>query len=477
YSNNVTIGGNTAATRNIVSSNGKQGIVLSADPNTEMTGTLIIGNYCGTDVTGSLARGNGQSGIISIFASNSTIGRANANEGNILSNNSEEGLHLIGGTNNTVYNNLIGVAANGTTAMGNKSGGIFIQGVGSAPDGNSNTIGGLGALQANTIAYTTNTGANPSLGNGFGIGVAVSSNTMGIKNTFIGNKIFCNAGLGIDLDFAAAFGGSGNSNPGNNSKSAPAITAVTSTSTSGTGTNGETIHVYSNVTCTTCQGEVYLGTAVVAGGVWTVTHASVAIPSNNSATATNATQGTSQFTCNFPLPVELIYFKAKAQGNMALLTWSTAMEINNASFVIERSADGKHFEPIGNKTGQGNTLQVSNYDFTDLNPLGGTSYYRLTQIDFNGTQTHTSIQAVSFQTATDFFLFPNPAKDELNIVLNNDEHYEVRIYTNLGVEIPNLTTIQHEDTYTIRLNGVASGSYIIELNSATHQFTKQFLVY
>ncbi|MDB5273298.1 MAG: hypothetical protein JWO58_1665 [Chitinophagaceae bacterium] len=477
YSNNATIGGNTTALCNLISSNGKQGVVLSADPGTPITGTIVIGNYIGTDVTGTLARGNGQSGVISIFGNNGFIGRANANEGNLISNNSEEGIHLVGGSGNVVYNNLIGVAANGTTAMGNKNGGVFIQGVGGAPNGSSNTIGGLAALQPNTIAYTTGTGVNPDLGNGFGIGVGVSDNTQGLKNTFIGNKIFCNAGMGIDLDFAGLFGGTGNTSPGNNSKASPAITGVTNTSTTGTGTNGETIHVYSNVTCTTCQGETYLGTTTVAGGVWTVTHVSVAAPYNNSATATNGTQGTSQFTCNFTLPVELVYFKAKAENTVAVLTWSTAMEKNNASFVLERSADGIHFEDIGNRPGQGNTLQVTNYEYIDEQPLKGTSYYRLKQVDFDGTSTWSKIQTVSFQTSTDFYLFPNPTKEEIHIVLNSDEVYTIRVYSNLGVEVKELNTIKNNNTYTIQLNNVAAGAYLMEISSATLQVTKHFLVY
>lgn len=475
YSNNITIGGNTAAVRNLISSNGKQGIVLSADPGTPITGSLVIGNYIGTDLTGVLARGNGQSGIISIFGNNGFFGRANTNEGNLISNNLEEGIHFVGGSGNIVYNNLIGVALNGTTAMGNRNGGVFIQGVGGGTNGSNNIVGGLAALQSNTIAYTTGTGVNPDLGNGFGIGVA--HDDQGTNNKFIGNKIFCNAGLGIDLDFAGAFGGAGVNNPGNGGKAAPAITAVTATSTTGTGINGETIHVYSNVTCTTCQGETYLGSAVVAGGVWTVTHVSVAVPSNNSATATNNTLGTSQFTCNFVLPVELISFKAKAQGSSAVLTWSTAMEKNNAAFVVESSKDGKTFEVIGTKTGQGTTLSVTNYELTDEHPYSPVTYYRLKQVDFDGTQTYTSIQVVYFENKEDIYLFPNPATDEVNVVLNSDEAYDIRVYSNLGVEVKNLSTIKNNNTYTIPLTGVASGSYIIVLSSASKQITKQFLVY
>ncbi|MBC7488157.1 MAG: T9SS type A sorting domain-containing protein [Cytophagaceae bacterium] len=469
---NALIGGSTATTRNIVSNNPFQGINIQS-----CNAPVVIGNYCGTDIAGTGIMGNGSSGILLLFSTNAIIGTTATGEGNVLSNNGQLGLHIIGGFGHIVYNNMIGVANDGTTARGNKNGNVYILGLsgGGANAGSNNTIGGIGANQSNIIAYSTNTGSNGSFGNGFGIGVAAQDNTAGINNLFRGNKIFCNAGLGIDLNFATVFGG-GNG-IGNNSKTAPAITAVSSTSTTGSGTNGETIHVYSNVTCTTCQGETYLGSAVVAGGVWTVTHVSVAVPSNNSATATNGTQGTSQFTCNFVLPVELISFKAKALGNVALLNWSTAMEKNNAAFVIERSKDGKTFESIGNKAGQGTTLSVTNYEFADEHPYNTLVYYRLKQIDIDGTSTYSSIQAVYFESATDVYLFPNPATDELNIVLNSDELYDIHVYSNLGVEVQHLSTTKNNNTYTIQLTSLASGSYIIVLSSASKQITKQFLVY
>lgn len=472
-SDNVTIGGNTAATRNVISSNGFQGIVI-----VNSNAPLIIGNYCGTDATGALNRGNGQSGVILVFSNNGRIGRANANEGNLLSNNGEHGLHFVGGTNNSAYNNLIGVAANGTSPMGNANGGVYIQGVAGGTNGSNNTIGGIGALQANTIAYSTNTGANPDLGNGFGIGVA--HNDQGINNTFIGNKIFCNAGLGIDLNLTGLFGGAGVNGVGNGGKSIPTITAVTTTSTSGTGTPGETIHVYSNVTCTTCQGETYLGTAVVTGaGTWSVTHSAVASPFNNSATATNGTLGTSQFSCNITLPIKLLHFTAKAQENRALLTWATTWEKDNKVFIVERSQDGHTFESIGSVNGQGSTSQLSTYSYIDHQPLSGTSYYRLKQIDINGAHSYSAIETVSFEGINSIEMFPNPATEYIQVLINNnqEEQYTIRVYSVLGIELNNLFIEKNNSMYTIDLRGLASGSYIISLKSATTQLTKTFLVY
>jgi hypothetical protein len=476
YSNNVIIGGNNSILRNLISSNGKQGIVLSADPGTPITGSLVIGNYIGTDVTGTLVRGNGQSGIISIFGNNGFFGRANASEGNLISNNAEEGIHFVGGSGNTVYNNLIGVAANGTTAMGNRNGGVFIQGVGGGTNGSNNIVGGLAALQPNTIAYTTGTGVNPNLGNGFGIGVA--HNDQGINNRFIGNKIFCNAGLGIDLNFAGLFGGAGVNSPGNGSKTAPSVTVVTSTSTSGTGVNGETIHLYSNVSCISCQGEIYLGTITVASGVWTINHVAVAAPNNNSATATNGTQGTSQFSCHVSLPIVLVNFEAQAiENNRVSLNWTTSQEITNHHFSILRSADGINYEEITKVAGQGTTSNVTNYTYSDYEVRTGTTYfYKLKQVDFNGTSEESAIRSVTLINSLAPVVYPNPAENTVSVRLNGTESagkVQVEMYDVLGKLY--FEELFSEKEFSLDLSDFAPGVYNMVIKSENSVFNQKLI--
>lgn len=84
------------------------------------------------------------------------------------------------------------------------------------------------------------------------------------------------------------------------------------------------------------------------------------------------------------LPVELVSFTGKLQNNQVRLSWTTASEQNNSYFKILRSADGKTFEEIGTVTGNGSTNTSSSYQFADNNPLAGTNYYRLEQVDFDG---------------------------------------------------------------------------------------------
>ncbi|PIQ20976.1 MAG: hypothetical protein COW65_11895 [Cytophagales bacterium CG18_big_fil_WC_8_21_14_2_50_42_9] len=116
------------------------------------------------------------------------------------------------------------------------------------------------------------------------------------------------------------------------------------------------------------------------------------------------------------LPVELIYFRAKTGNKDVSLMWATATEINNKEFVIERSLDNVSFRAIGKVNGHGTTLQQQQYQFQDLNPLGGTSYYRLKQIDLDGAITYSKLVAVTLkELTTPMALYPNPAADFINV--------------------------------------------------------------
>jgi hypothetical protein len=94
------------------------------------------------------------------------------------------------------------------------------------------------------------------------------------------------------------------------------------------------------------------------------------------------------------LPVELIEFTAKKQGNTISLNWRTASEKNNATFTIERSADANKWETISEVMGQGSKAIPFNYCVIDATPLNGVSYYRLKQTDHTGLYSYSKILAV-----------------------------------------------------------------------------------
>lgn len=99
-------------------------------------------------------------------------------------------------------------------------------------------------------------------------------------------------------------------------------------------------------------------------------------------------------TINFastPLPVELIAFQGEPMGTVNHLTWSTATERDNDRFEVERSADGEAFGKIGTVGGAGTSQQPIHYALDDAAPLNGVNYYRLKQVDLDGTYTYSPV--------------------------------------------------------------------------------------
>src|SRR4051812_27862818 len=97
--------------------------------------------------------------------------------------------------------------------------------------------------------------------------------------------------------------------------------------------------------------------------------------------------------------VELISFKAEKASENVILNWSTASEKNNDYFVVERSTDGIHFEPIGTVKGNGTSNQINYYTFEDHSFNSGILYYRLKQVDLDNKYEYSKIKAVNVEPA------------------------------------------------------------------------------
>ncbi|MFD2785136.1 IPT/TIG domain-containing protein [Hymenobacter rubripertinctus] len=121
----------------------------------------------------------------------------------------------------------------------------------------------------------------------------------------------------------------------------------------------------------------------------------------------NQTPGTN------PLPVELIRFTAERQGAAVRVQWATASERNNARFEVQRSATGQQFDAVATVAGQGTTASAHAYTTLDRQPLPGTSYYRLRQVDADGQEAFSGVVAVT--APGELVLYPNPATRELNL--------------------------------------------------------------
>ncbi len=124
-----------------------------------------------------------------------------------------------------------------------------------------------------------------------------------------------------------------------------------------------------------------------------------------------------------PLPVELLSFTGKNEVIGNVLNWVTASEENNSGFIIEKSVDGKIFTAIGNVNGQGTTENTTEYSFTDVT-VKGTLYYRLKQLDLNGTVAYSQVISLS-----------NIVKEGLTIMSANPFETSVLISFNTSIEV------------------------------------------
>jgi surface protein len=130
------------------------------------------------------------------------------------------------------------------------------------------------------------------------------------------------------------------------------------------------------------------------------------------------------------LPIELLYFNAEQNESKHVdINWSTATEINNEYFTIERSKDGVQFEQLEEVPGAGYSTQMTTYTSKDTNPFNGISYYRLKQTDFEGKISYSDIKVVNIVIDQHFTIYPNPIRDVLHVV--GDGNYNGK--TNISI--------------------------------------------
>lgn len=124
------------------------------------------------------------------------------------------------------------------------------------------------------------------------------------------------------------------------------------------------------------------------------------------------------------LPLTWGSFTATAEDNQVQLSWTTLQENNTAHFTVQRSVDGVIFSPIGVVAAKGNSQVVSSYAFTDVNPsLQGFNYYRLAETDLDGKTNYSQVRVVNFGNSKAVVVqtSPNPVRDQLNIVVQQDD--------------------------------------------------------
>lgn len=175
------------------------------------------------------------------------------------------------------------------------------------------------------------------------------------------------------------------------------------------------------------------------------------------------------------LPVEWLYFNGVAQGNTAYLNWATATESNSDYFSVERmDADGS-FSSIGTIPAAGNSSMTRRYAYNDAGLSAGTHYYRIRQVDFDGSYSFSAIRAVAIgEQGPAFSAYPNPSPADITVVIGEawlDDNVVLTVIDAQGQVVQRLPVTQPRITLDLD-----AGVYLLRLDNGTRASTVQRVV-
>lgn len=189
------------------------------------------------------------------------------------------------------------------------------------------------------------------------------------------------------------------------------------------------------------------------------------------------------------IPVELSLFNASVNGNDVLLRWTTASELNNSGFAIERRLGDESFTQIGFVQGKGTSTEMTEYKYLDKELQYGSYSYRLKQIDFDGTTSYSDIIEVEVGLPINYSLeqnYPNPFNPSTTIKysLPLNGNVKLSVFNTLGEEVAVLVNeLAEAGYYTIEWNGtnnhnvkLPSGVYIYRLEAGNFTSAKKLVI-
>jgi hypothetical protein len=169
-----------------------------------------------------------------------------------------------------------------------------------------------------------------------------------------------------------------------------------------------------------------------------------------------------------PLPVELVSFQAIPVNHEVDVTWITATELNSAYFEVQRSPDGEHWTALDRLPAAGFSHTPLHYRTHDAAPLGGTSYYRLRQVDIDGTQALSAMVPVRFHAGVQqLHAWPNPANERITV--RHDPNWErptLTLVDNMG-RVLRTDVSYSTGQLSFDVRGIATGTYTALLGSGT----------
>ena len=170
------------------------------------------------------------------------------------------------------------------------------------------------------------------------------------------------------------------------------------------------------------------------------------------------------------LPVELLSFSAERWNNDVKLDWSTQTEINNDRFEIEKSNDGNSFYKIGELSGKASSFIKQDYTFYDELPVAGVQYYRLKQVDVDGSYSYSKLVSVNLtdNASGQVLVYPIPAYDNtirINYPSPKKKEVKVSIFNNNGTQLleDSYNIMKGNNTLSVSLPSINPGIYTLSV--------------
>jgi parallel beta-helix repeat protein len=181
------------------------------------------------------------------------------------------------------------------------------------------------------------------------------------------------------------------------------------------------------------------------------------------------------------LPVQFLSFDAALKGEKVLVSWTTAQERNASHFEVEKSTDGTNFKTIGRVAAAGNSSRKIDYSFTDNNVESGVSFYRLRQVDLDARAVFTRVVPIRNEgrAGKQFFLWPNPVVDMMNITINQakPEVLTIRVVDLSGrTMITNkVSTARGLNQVRINASALPRGMYVVQVAGEETLITEKII--
>jgi cytochrome b involved in lipid metabolism len=183
------------------------------------------------------------------------------------------------------------------------------------------------------------------------------------------------------------------------------------------------------------------------------------------------------FTTTGVVPVTWLYVRAQILNAQTIVSWATAQETNTSKFEIEHSMNGVTFVKLGQQQVAGNSSTVSNYIFTHTKPVTGFNYYRIKQIDTDGSFKYSVIvKVINNENIKQTIIAPNPVVDVLNIVeptsifINSIEVYDAK-----GLSVIRKTINEETQVYSLPVMHLPKANYMLKINYKNETKTIPFV--